>query len=189
MNKDDLRKKYKQLRSQLTTADIEDLSIKIANQLLSQPIWEKSNYHLFLPIIKQKEVNTEFVLNLLMGKDKNVIISKSNFKDTSLSHYLLTDTTPIKNNVLGIPEPVDGISIPSSSIDVVFIPLLAYDTIGNRVGYGKGFYDKFLSECKPDTLKIGLSFFDAENEIDNLLDTDIRLDMCITPDKVLFFNK
>jgi 5-formyltetrahydrofolate cyclo-ligase len=72
-------------------------------------------------------------------------------------------------------------------IDVVFVPLLAYDTLGNRVGYGKGFYDTFLSECKPDVLKIGLSFFEPENIIEDLNQNDIKLDICINPSHIYRF--
>jgi 5-formyltetrahydrofolate cyclo-ligase len=55
---------------------------------------------------------------------------------------------------------------------VVFVPLLAFDKKGNRVGYGKGFYDAFLSKCKPETIKIGLSFFEAEETIDDVFEND-----------------
>ncbi|WP_108869472.1 5-formyltetrahydrofolate cyclo-ligase [Aquimarina aquimarini] len=189
MNKKELRVKYKMLRSQLSLDQIEDQSIDIANRLLTLPIWEKTYYHIFLPIEKQKEINTEFILNILLGKDKNVIISKSNFTDNTLDHFLLTDTTVIQTNSWGIPEPIDGIPIPENKIEVVFIPLLAFDQTGNRVGYGKGFYDKFLAKCNPNTLKIGLSFFSAEKEIDTILGTDIGLDICVTPTKVYHFKK
>jgi 5-formyltetrahydrofolate cyclo-ligase len=70
---------------------------------------------------------------------------------------------------------------------VVFVPLLAFDTLGNRVGYGKGFYDQFLSECQPETIKIGLSFFEAENTITDVFEKDVRLDFCITPKKCYRF--
>ena len=78
---------------------------------------------------------------------------------------------------------------PVSMIDVVFVPLLAFDTNGNRVGYGKGFYDKFLSQCQPETIKIGLSFFEAEEEIADVYQDDIRLDYCVTPNKIYDFSK
>ena len=67
------------------------------------------------------------------------------------------------------------------------MPLLAFDEKGNRVGYGKGFYDKFLAECKPEVLKIGLSFFESEKMISDVLNTDIQLDLCVTPTKVYNF--
>jgi 5-formyltetrahydrofolate cyclo-ligase len=77
--------------------------------------------------------------------------------------------------------------VPVSKIDVVFVPLLAYDEKGNRVGYGKGFYDAFLSECKPETIKIGLSFFPPELEIKDVTSDDIKLDFCVTTDSVHAF--
>ncbi len=188
MKKKDLRIKYKALRKNLNTNDLENLSLKIANTLLTLPIWNHTFYHLFLPIVKQNEVNTEFILNILSGKDKNIVVSKSDFKTSSLKHILLMDNTTITLNSYGIPEPVDGIEIAVNKIDVVFTPLLAFDTQGNRVGYGKGFYDKFLSQCKPETIKIGLSFFAAEAEILDSNTNDVSLNYCVTPNKVYKFT-
>lgn len=189
MDKITLRAKYKKLRSQLDIEDIEQYSLSIANQILKLPIWEKSFYHIFLPIQKQKEIDTEFILHILQGKDKNVIISKSNFEEHSLQHFLLTDTTVLKTNSWGISEPVDGIEINESKIEVVFVPLLAFDKNGNRIGYGKGFYDRFLSKCNPDTIKVGLSFFPPEEIIEDITQQDVALNCCVTMNKVYFFKK
>ena len=187
MTKNELRIKYKELRRSRSATQIEDDSLAIANQLLSLNIWDKSFYHIFLTIEEQKEVNTDYILNILSGKDKNIIISKSNFEDHSMLHFLLTDSTIIKKNSHNIPEPVDGIAIASGTIDVVFIPLLAFDISGNRIGYGKGFYDRFLGHCKPETLKIGLSFFEAEEQTFEVSEDDIKLDYCVTPNQVFQF--
>lgn len=187
MSKVALRKKYKTMRNQLTAQQLDDLSIAIANNLLQLPIWEEQYYHLFLTIIEQKEIDTEFILNILAGKDKDIILSKSNFEEHSLTHFLLTDNTKIQKNAYHIPEPVDGIEVPSTKIDVVFVPLLAYDTKGNRIGYGKGFYDRFLAECRPDVIKIGLSFFPPETVDFRPNSTDIKLDFCVTPEETYEF--
>ncbi|WP_339919143.1 5-formyltetrahydrofolate cyclo-ligase [uncultured Flavobacterium sp.] len=181
MQKKELRSKYKALRSQLSENDIETMSMAIANQLLALPIWEKTYFHIFLPITEQKEVDTELILHLLSGKDKEILISKADFETRKMTHFLLTDNTKIKKNEYNIPEPVDGIEVPSNKIEVVFIPLLAYDKQGHRVGYGKGFYDRFLRECTPETIKIGLSFFEAEDSIKDIHDDDIRMNYCINP--------
>lgn len=187
MTKSELRKKYKSLRNTLSVAQIDDLSMSVANQLLQLPVWGFSFYHIFLAIEEKKEVNTDYILNILSGKDKNIAISKSDFKSGLMSHFLLTDNTKIKKNSYNIPEPVDGIEILNDKIEVVFIPLLAFDTKGNRIGYGKGFYDRFLAECKPETLKIGLSFFEAETEITDVFESDVKLDYCVTPKQVYGF--
>ena len=188
MNKKELRSKYKTLRNQLSEDELEEMSLAIANRVLTLPIWEKTYFHIFLPIAEQKEVNTECILHLLSGKDKEIIISKSDFETREMTHFLLTDNTKIKKNEYNIPEPVDGIEVQTNKIDVVFVPLLAFDKSGHRAGYGKGFYDKFLKECKPETIKIGLSFFEAEAIIKDVYENDIKLDYCVTPNEVYQFE-
>ncbi len=187
MFKTELRKKYKELRHKLTSEIVEELSLAVANQLLSLGIWDKTYYHLFLTIAEQKEIDTEFLLHILAGKDKEIVVSKSDFATLGMTHYLLTDNTKFQKNTYNIPEPIDGLEVPVVKIDVVFVPLLAFDAKGNRVGYGRGFYDKFLSECKPETIKIGLSFFDAEEIIEDASEKDIQLDYCVTPNRIYKF--
>lgn len=188
MTKTELRKKYKGLRGQLNPEAIESKSIAIANALLQLPVWDSHCYHLFLSIREKKEINTHFILTILQARDKEIAVSKSNFTANTLTHYQFTERTRLKENAYGIPEPVDGTLVQVSAIEVVFVPLLAFDEKGNRVGYGKGFYDRFLSECKPETLKIGLSFFNAETHIDAVSKNDIPLDYCVTPEKSYDFS-
>lgn len=180
-----LRLNYISLRNKLTEEEVRLASLAIANNALNLPIWSYNYYHLFLQIPEKKEINTAFLLSILQGKDKNIVIPKVH--GNSLQNYLLTDNTRFKKSRWGIPEPVDGIAIPANRIDLVFVPLLAFDLKGNRVGYGKGFYDNFLVQCNPDVLKIGLSFFEAEQEITDIEDNDIPLNYCITPNKIYEF--
>jgi len=165
MNKQELRKKYKKLRSGLSEEEIDQKSLAIANQLLKMKIWEFENYHIFLPITAQKEVNTEFIMHILQGKDKNIIVSKSDFSDNSMQHFLLTDNTKLKTNAWGIPEPEDGITINSKSIDLD---------------------DRFLEKAQPKKV-IGLSFFSPEKAILGINNTDIAMDFCVLPDKIYDF--
>lgn len=188
MHKKELRIKYKALRAALSEEERGEKSLAIANQLLRLNIWNKTYYHLFLTIQEHKEIDTEFTLQILAGKDKEIVIAKSDFETRKMTHFLLTDNTKIKKNDYNIPEPVIGIEVPVTMIEVVFIPLLAFDKKGHRVGYGKGFYDQFLAECKPETIKIGLSFFEAENQIEDVFEADVLLDYCITPTQIYTFN-
>ena len=187
MLKKALRIHYKTLRKQLSENQLEEMSLAVAKNVLTLPVWEKTYFHIFLPIEAHNEVNTEFILHLLSGKDKEIVISKSDFETRNMTHFLLTDNTKIKKNENNIADPVDGIEVPAKKIEVVFIPLLAYDKLGNRVGYGKGFYDKFLSECQTETIKIGLSFFEPEEQITDVFETDVKLDYCVTPNAVFKF--
>jgi 5-formyltetrahydrofolate cyclo-ligase len=192
MYKKEIRSKYKILRRGLSEKEVDEMSLDIANKILTLPIWEKTYFHLFLPITELHEVNTEFILHLLSGKDKEICISKSDFESRNMTHYLLTDNTKIKKNEYNIPEPVDGPDasgeVSTNKLDVVFVPLLAFDLTGNRVGYGKGFYDKFLSECNPNVIKIGLSFFEPEELISDIFEGDVKLDYCVTPKSVFEFK-
>ncbi len=181
MNKNELRAKYKALRQAFSEAEIDAMSLAIANNLLQLDFWDKTYFHLFLTIEEQKEVETEYILQILAGKDKEIVVAKSNFEILEMTNYLLTDNTKFQKNEHNIFEPLDGLEVPNAKIEVVFVPLLAYDIKGNRVGYGKGFYDNFLSKCNEDVIKIGLSFFDPEETIDDVSPTDIRLNYCITP--------
>ena len=187
MDKKEARKKSKEARKQLSQEEIEDKSLAIANQLLRMNIWDKLYYHLFLTIEEQKEINSEYILQILAGKDKEIVISKCEFATLGMTHFLLTDNTKIKKNSYNVPEPVDGLEVPDAKIDVVFVPLLAYDKQGNRVGYEKGFYDNFLSKCNPETIKIGLSFFPPEEKIDDVSESDVKLDFCVTPEEIYRF--
>lgn len=187
--KSELRLKYNALRRSLSEETIERNSLEIANNLLEMPIWDHEFYHLFLSIRERKEIDTEPILHILLGKDKNVVLSKSDPNSRNLTNYLLTDTTRIEVNKWGIPEPTGGIEVKPGDIQVVFVPLLAFDLQGHRVGYGKGYYDVFLSGCSKNVIKIGLSLFEPESEIPGILSTDVPLDYCVTPNKTFNFKK
>ena len=107
--------------------DVDDLSLQIANSVLKLPIWEHSFFHVFLTIESLKEVLTEPIISILSGKDKHIVVSKSDFKTRTMSHVLLQDNTILKPNSWNIPEPENGISINDTQIEVVFLPLVAFD--------------------------------------------------------------
>lgn len=183
MTKSQIRNKYKRLRKTLSDDFIKNQSLLLANLLIEAPIWDKKTFHIFLPIEKQKELDTTLLLPLLQGKDKDIVLPKMN-DFNQIQHFLLTDQTVLKINFLGIPEPVSGIEILPTSLDVVFVPLLAFDSKGHRVGYGKGYYDRFLAECRTDCIKVGLSLFEEEKETFIIEETDIALNYCVTPKQV-----
>ncbi|MDC8002547.1 5-formyltetrahydrofolate cyclo-ligase [Aureisphaera galaxeae] len=187
MDKKALRKAYKAKREALTESQIEDFSIAIANRALALPIWKATYYHIFLSISEKKEVLTEFLLHILQGRDKSIVIPKAHFETGEMEHYLLQENTSIAISNYGIPEPVSGIPILPSQMEVVFVPLLAFDEKGNRIGYGKGFYDRFLAQCPDTCLTIGISFFEAEDSIPHD-SNDVSLDYCVTPNKTYSFR-
>ena len=184
MTKKELRTLYKQKRNALSAEERDLFSRQIAERLLLFPnsLWEYHTYHIFLPIERLAEINTNYILDILRDKNKQIVVPKMDSNTRTLSSILLTKDTQLINNAWGIPEPKQDVIITPETIDVVFVPLLAYDKYGNRIGYGGGYYDRFLNECRGDTLKIGLSYFPPENNFYALRNaTDVFLDYTITP--------
>ena len=163
MNKKELRKKYLRSREQLSKSESEELSLAIANMLLKLPIWDHIYYHIFLSITNKNEVNTEYILHILQGKDKSIVVPKADFESGNMTNILLQENTVLANSEYGIPEPVSGIEVPSEQIEIIFVPLLAYDLNGNRVGYGKGFYDRFLASCNKILFLLGCLSLNLKN--------------------------
>ncbi len=185
MNKIEARKKYLDLRKKLDNVQIISKSISISNNLQDLPIWEHNFYHIYLPIKEKNEVDTMPIINILNNKKKKVLIPKSDFNNTTMKSFLLNDNTDLKKNNFGITEPINNEEF-LGRIDVIFIPLVAYDLIGNRVGYGKGFYDKFLRNQNNKILRVGLSFFNPEKRI-KIDEHDENLDFCVTPNRIFSF--
>ncbi len=185
MNKIEARKKYLDLRKKLDNVQIISKSISISNNLQDLPIWEHNFYHIYLPIKEKNEVDTMPIINILNNKKKKVLIPKSDFNNTTMKSFLLNDNTVLKKNNFGITEPINNEEF-LGRIDVIFIPLVAYDLIGNRVGYGKGFYDKFLRNQNNKILRVGLSFFNPEKRI-KIDEHDENLDFCVTPNRIFSF--
>lgn len=175
------------MRNQLSADQVEEFSLRIANNVLKLPIWDQTWYHVFLSISEKKKVNTEYLLHILQGRDKSIIVPKTDFATKELKHLLLQENTVLKTSDYGIPEPVSGLTVPEDQIEIVFVPLLAFDVLGNRIGYGGGFYDRFLAKCNPNTRFIGLSFFAPEPALP-AEKPDIPMHYCITPEQVYEFG-
>lgn len=181
MTKKELRKLYKQKRKDLTQTEFEEFQKKIENQIAGLDLSEVQNIHIFLTIERQKEINTSPIITSLWAKGKTVIIGKTNIKDCSLTHFVFEKDTVLEINNYGIPEPINAQPFDVTKIDLVFVPLLISDKHNYRVGYGKGFYDRFLSECKPTVKTIGLNFFKPIDTISDTNEFDIPLNDIIYP--------
>ena len=181
-----LRSHYKKKRFSLTKQEVYDLSQRVCMQLDKLNIWELKHYHIFISILKFNEIDTSSIINKLKSEQKIIIVPK--ISNNELVHIAINDETEFGLNEFGIKEPNDGNHFIIENLDIIFIPLLAFDIEGHRVGYGKGYYDRFLKLTNNSTLKIGLSFFDPINKILDIDDNDVKLDYCVTPKQVHKFN-
>jgi 5-formyltetrahydrofolate cyclo-ligase len=183
--KKSLRSHYSQLRAALTPQDIQHKSEKIASQFVNLPhLRAQDTVHLFLPIRTKNEINTWYLIELLRLRYPQIrlVVSRSDFVNKTLSHYYLEPNTVLVENQYGIPEPIAAKTAHVYALDWVIVPLLCFDRRGCRVGYGQGFYDRFLSTCRPDTKKIGLSLFPPIIKIADRHLLDVRLNRVLDGD-------
>ena len=184
MNKGEIRELYLQKRLTLSPSKLEKFSEQICHTAFSKFQLEKKKISLFLPIERKREINTYKIWEKAISFDALVAVPKINPKTNELKQVLFETVDQLEISNYGIPEPNRGRTIAAEHFDYVFVPLLAIDSKGNRVGYGKGFYDRFLKKCSPRCKFIGLSHFDLlEGEIDDINYKDIKLDFCITPNE------
>jgi 5-formyltetrahydrofolate cyclo-ligase len=191
MNKKEIRKIYLLKREALALHDLELRSRVITEKFFQTfNLSDLNSIHIYLPIQNKREINTWLLIERLRKEFPNIklIISRSNSANGTMENFYFTEETILNVNKWGIPEPLSGERCMSESIDLVFVPLLAFDKKGNRVGYGKGYYDRFLSECRKDTIKVGLSLEEPVRKIDVEL-FDVTLTHCITPLKIYSFKK
>ncbi len=181
------RTKFQEFRMKLLKKEIDSLSDKIFSLVKKLPINKKETFHLFISSEEKREVETKRILSYLYSLNKIVATSKI-LADKDLMHILINKKTRFVENRFKILEPDSTKEILPAEIEVVFIPLLCFDKHGNRVGYGGGYYDRFLKKTRRSCLKIGLSFFEPVDFIKGISKTDITLDMCVTPEKIYNFR-
>jgi 5-formyltetrahydrofolate cyclo-ligase len=190
MTKKEARKIYKEKRSGLTVGEMnrfDDLILIHFQQLALPAIFY---VHTYLAITEKKEIETDHLLHYLEFRhpELKIVIPRMDPSTNELMAVEYNDDVEVLKNDWGIPEPVNGNLIAENLIDLVFVPLLAFDLDGYRVGYGKGYYDKFLAKCRPDVLKVGFSYFEAIERISDREHFDIPLTYCITPQRIYEFG-
>jgi len=188
--KKELRERFKKKRLLLTKEEERSLNEGLLQQF-QRFNWSKfSCIHIFLPIKSFKEPDTIVLINWLRQNFPQIrlVIPKTDTINLTMHHYVWEEGLAFEINKWGIEEPASGELVLTEQLDLVMIPLLAFDRMGNRVGYGKGFYDRFLSVCRPDCLKVGLSLFEPIDLIEDANPMDIPLDYCITPDTIWEFG-
>jgi 5-formyltetrahydrofolate cyclo-ligase len=188
MLKSEIRSFYKEKRSGLSPNELERISSQVIALVRDSFSFKDKYVSLFLPIERQKEINTFGLLENILQQGGYPVVAKSDFSDLSMNLFLYESANQLKLNDYGIPEPTSGTEIQAEQLDVVFVPLLGLDDKGFRVGYGKGFYDRLLGRCKPDCVFIGLHLFDEFTNVDDLHQNDIALHMCFTPIKKYDFR-
>jgi 5-formyltetrahydrofolate cyclo-ligase len=187
MTKKELREKYKLLREELDQTSVDVLSKACFSIFFKNFHFQGKNIGIFLPITSKKEPNTFLLFSEFSTENINYYAPKIDELSDEMKFYSISNSDQIEFGLYKIPEPVTGKKIEFSALEIILIPLLCFDAEGNRVGYGKGYYDRFLAKCKEDVIKIGLSFLYPIESIEDVDFFDKKLDFCITPERVYAF--
>lgn len=189
MTKAELRKLYTDKRNALSAAEYDTLNRQLLAQFKTLDLAKVKCLHIFLPILSRKEPDTNLIIKWLQETHPQIklVFPKTNFADNSMQSFLKDSNLRLAVNSHGITEPVSGTEVDPKEIDMIILPLLCFDQHGYRVGYGKGFYDRFITQCCENVQLVGLSFFEPVDEISDVNQYDKKMQMCVTAERVWEF--
>lgn len=190
MTKKQCRKIFKEKRLALTPQQVLKMDDLLLIQFQRLSFNQDVEYLLSYYALEQRNEIDPYLFNRsiqLSIPHLQIAYPVVNTAQSSMQAHLVTDTTVFINNEYNIQEPANGEEIEPALLDIVFVPLLALDRQGFRVGYGKGYYDRFLAKCREDVIAVGFSYFDPIDNIEDADQFDIPLNYCITPQQLYEF--
>jgi 5-formyltetrahydrofolate cyclo-ligase len=188
MTKAEARKEFLNKRQALSESEYHHLNLQLYHQFFAQlDLSFIKCLHIFLPIEGKREVDTWQIIDRVRREFPHIRISIPKVKDDEMENIYFEGYHQLKKNKWGILEPEQGVPTPTEKIDMVIVPLLAFDESGHRVGYGKGYYDDFLGDCRFSCERVGVSLFSPIKKIEDVYENDIMLTQCITPLGLLIF--
>lgn len=192
MKKAELRRLYLDKRRGLAAGEVARMSSLIAERFFNEvDLAAIKTLHTFIRIAKFKEFDTSMIYYRLWHERRGIATCApvTDRETGELEARYFDDAAELAENDWGIREPAGTVKADPEEIDLVIVPLLCFDEAGHRVGYGKGYYDRFLARCRPDCLKLGVSLFPPVAAIEDIHDSDVPLDLCITPDRTYRFSE
>ena len=190
MTKQELRKIYLQKRLSLSSQDCANHSRHLCENFFSSiDLSSTKVLHTFLPIEKSNEPDTWLIIDRIRSEYSHIRISipRINNKTGALDNVFFEGHEQLAINKWGIPQPHQGRQTGMNEIDMVLVPMLIFDKQGHRVGFGKGYYDKFLALCRADCKRIGISLFEPVERIEDVNELDIPVHYCLTPSTLYHF--
>src|SRR5215471_19735212 len=182
MIKSTVRKEFLQRRMDILEEDLQQQTALIAFHFRQLSLPTVKYLLSYYPVASRREFDVSVCVELLKERNPPMRVTWPRIHIDMLdmeAGLVEKDGLFIKNR-FSILEPISGAVVPVDLLDVIFVPLVAFDTRGFRVGYGKGYYDRYLSRCRPDTVKVGFSFFEAIDYIEDIEEFDVPLSFCIT---------
>ena len=189
MTKKEIRKIELEKRIQLSPQELQARTALIADRLNNLHKLTSQYLLSYYPLKERNEFDVSIGERILKERNPTLHVAwpKIEVSTSSMQAHLIENSKLFTKNKFNILEPLDGDIVPPQDIDVVFVPLIAFDQTGFRVGYGRGFYDRYLPGCRSNVVKVGFSFFDAVDKIDDINEFDVPLSLCITPTGIYEF--
>lgn len=183
-SKESIRKELLDIRKNLSDSDVEEKSSRIVQQVINLTEFQTAGHiHCYVSMATKNEVKTREIIQFCIERDKIISVPKME-PDGELSHHSITSIQDLTMNNWGVPEPSTCSKVDLSEIELIMVPMVAGDLNKNRIGYGKGYYDRFLK--KVEAVKIGLLF-----ECQLLGNTipvnayDVPLDILVTEKRII----
>jgi 5-formyltetrahydrofolate cyclo-ligase len=189
MLKYEARKIYRQKRDALPAAERAKLDDLLLIQFQKAELPFLHSVLSYRSIEENSEPNTNIITAFLEFRNPALHLAYPKVNNgAGIMQAVLTDAdTAFEKGAYNVPEPISNHILTPEAFDLVLVPLLIFDKQGFRVGYGKGFYDKYLSCCRPNCIKAGFSYFEPIDEIADKDEFDVPLDLCITPHNIYVF--
>ena len=189
MLKRSIRQSYLKKRAAFTPEQRQEFNVLMVEQFFQLPVPSVQYLFSYYALLEKAEFDVEPCANRLREMNANIVVSwpRIDAKHHTMEALPLSESVFFSKNKYNILEPLSGEPVAPESHDMIFVPLIAFDKKGYRVGYGKGYYDRYLTRCRPDCVKVGFSFFEPVEAISDIGEFDVPLSVCITPSRIYEF--
>lgn len=149
MDRRKIRERILADRKQMLASELERLGALIADNLLQDGCYQRARcIHCFVGVTTKGEIPTDRIRNDIISSGKTLVLPKVTEVDGKMIHVKVADPKTLQPGIFGIPEPAGSEEVALWDLDLIIVPGLAVDMSGNRIGYGKGYYDRFLSRTE-----------------------------------------
>lgn len=176
-----IRKQMKQLRADMTRTERFEKSMQIFEQLITVPEFKRAD-RIYTYVSMDNEIDTIMFIDYSLSLEKRVFVPRVSGKD--MEFYEISDISELNPGYMGIYEPdINGKEPDYSRTGFMCMPGLAFDRSYNRIGYGGGFYDRYLS-VENKLYKAALAYEAQLLESIPAQDGDVRPDMIVTEESI-----
>lgn len=186
-SKSDIRKEKLKKRKALIPSEVEEYGRIICDSLFEQDFIKDCKYLLVYADYNNEVSTKRIILKALM---KGIEVYMPKVDGDEMDFFRVFSTDELVTGAFGIREPyaIEHFKFEGKDNSICLLPLSAFDRFGNRIGYGKGYYDKYLAGINV-SLSVGLAYSFQETESVPADEFDRKLDLLITEDKIWDFRK